>query len=1469
MNRACHAQHQHTNTSTSLEEEDTILLTSMFDRYSHARVFATPKIVIDIYAGDMSMAKYYLKRYQDCIAICYDVKSRRDALDTVPRYLHPRIVYVERNVCNMSTIDIEREVRKCMPGASMQDVYHIHASPDCRTMSTAECRHDRYAYRLPDGSPNPDAPEYRRRRVESHDRALNNVLNIMTAFANRYPRVLQTIENPQGAFALQPKVRNMIDSGKYRLLETHYCAAADPRIDHGMWSMKPTHILIHGACKDLVLPQCNLDCQYLIPGTRRHLMSIRIDRNSHPKQQRVTGHMRHAIPSGLFRCIHNSHDDSHESMPHGLFQVMDISHSQELAHEHEHGTDKLAVKCKACHKHTSHEAAADSKAAQEWLRIHARYGHQSDKRIGLKKLKGLTKVRCPTCLAAKMCRKSHSGKLPRASHALELVYTDLQEFRQHDLDGNKYQAIFVDDKTDRKWCYLVKQKSDYSEVFKLWLSEVGVPPTRMRSDWGGEFRAAVEHQFLKVCLERGIWPEKSAPYSPEQNKAERGNRTLLEIARSIMLHKRLPKQYWGYAMKYACYIDMHCHNKRVGMTPYKAWHGYDAVFDPPVFGSEVYFRHNERGEDKLDATGHRARFLGFPTDSPGCYVQDLDHKTKPVRISYDVPIHGFDEAIDSLTDEVLVDKDYYELIVPKLEVHAVEAFPLVGDDRLGVPKTRIEYWHALQKFADEKRKEFTDNGDSEASILSKISGEWKERQIAAASELKYRIDSDAKHANVQHALQRSKRTRIEEKEVPVAQSQSRAPVTADTRCEKCNSPEDEANMLLCDNCDRGYHMRCIGMSKLPAKSHGWLCNTCLTPQTRISVFRNTDKVWHDGTITMQYPNDGGHDIEYDDGCREHANLNHRKWKPVYEATHAVTALYTHMSHEDMQDGYFVYNVAAWCPKTHNDILKSNPQVRKSWLASEDKEWSAILNKGAIRIIPLANVPRKATFVPCKWAYKVKSDGTLKSRLCILGNRMPESDFETSAPTPRMSSVRILLKLIIEEGLDCHILDLTAAFLNAPARGQTYLRLPPGRNKPGFAALLLRNLYGSTHAPRAWHNMLHNWFTGRGFKPNPHDPCIYSRFTQGSWMHALVHVDDICYSGTTEQCNMFRKEIEAHFKVDYLGRLGADVRAKRYLGVQVERKADRFILHNDDNISKLLQTAKSYNLPKEDVPMKDVRLSSEDCPSSEEEKKSMSSKPYRQLLGQIGFICISTRPDCCYAYKELARFSNNFGERHWQALLSLVGYMRETRQTHRLHVSRGGGMKLRAWSDADWNGEKDKHLSTTGWITFIGDSPISWCSRMQRCTSKSTAESEYVAASSCTQEVIYLQMLLASLSHPTETVEVFAKEGSDQDPGCIRRWREWTRDHPDTSAIVNTDSMNAIANASMPPGWLQETLRHIKTHFHFVKQFIQDKSIALTHCSSEDQRADIFTKGFGARTSAPGNNQKAHSFRRLAKMCLGM
>ena len=103
---------------------------------------------------------------------------------------------------------------------------------------------------------------------------------------------------------------------------------------------------------------------------------------------------------------------------------------------------------------------------------------------------------------------------------------------------------------------------------------------------------------------------------------------------------------------------------------------------------------------------------------------------------------------------------------------------------------------------------------------------------------------------------------------------------------------------------------------------------------------------------------------------------------------------------------------------------------------------------------------------------------------------------------------------------------------------------------------------------------------------------------------------------------------------------------------------------------------------------------------------------------------------------------------------------------------------------------------------------------------------------------------------------------------MKRWREWLARQNVPTADIHTDSMNAIANARMPPGWLQEALRHIKTHFHFVKQFIQDKSINLLHCRGDRNCSDILTKGFGTGKTT-NVNQRADVFKQHTKFCLGM
>jgi DNA invertase Pin-like site-specific DNA recombinase len=50
-------------------------------------------------------------------------------------------------------------------------------------------------------------------------------------------------------------------------------------------------------------------------------------------------------------------------------------------------------------------------------------------------------------------------------------------------------------------------------------------------------------------------------------------------------------------------------------------------------------------------------------------------------------------------------------------------------------------------------------------------------------------------------------------------------MSQDTICHICNSGEDEAHMLLCDQCDRGFHTGCLNLRSVPSGS--WYCPGCI------------------------------------------------------------------------------------------------------------------------------------------------------------------------------------------------------------------------------------------------------------------------------------------------------------------------------------------------------------------------------------------------------------------------------------------------------------------------------------------------------------------------------------------------------------------------------------------------------------------------------------------------------------------
>ena len=102
---------------------------------------------------------------------------------------------------------------------------------------------------------------------------------------------------------------------------------------------------------------------------------------------------------------------------------------------------------------------------------------------------------------------------------------------------------------------------------------------------------------------------------------------------------------------------------------------------------------------------------------------------------------------------------------------------------------------------------------------------------------------------------------------------------------------------------------------------------------------------------------------------------------------------------------------------------------------------------------------------CVWTCVSTADGTLKSRLVLLGHLMPKDDeLDISSPTPRLSSVRILLALAIKLDLVCEIVDIDTAFTYAMPHTTIYASIPGGLyddDRLGGKYLhLLRNLYGA-------------------------------------------------------------------------------------------------------------------------------------------------------------------------------------------------------------------------------------------------------------------------------------------------------------------------------------------------------------------------------------------------------------------------
>ena len=99
--------------------------------------------------------------------------------------------------------------------------------------------------------------------------------------------------------------------------------------------------------------------------------------------------------------------------------------------------------------------------------------------------------------------------------------------------------------------------------------------------------------------------------------------------------------------------------------------------------------------------------------------------------------------------------------------------------------------------------------------------------------------------------------------------------------------------------------------------------------------------------------------------------------------------------------------------------------------------------------------------------------------------------------------------------------------------------------------------------------------------------------------------------------------------------------------------------------------------------------------------------------------------------------------HWVAAKHILRYLRGTVE-YGLKYTKGNEVQLSGFTDADWAGSTVDRKSTSGYCFSLRSGMTSWCSRKHKFVALSSAEAEYMAASTASCKAIWLRKLLLNL-----------------------------------------------------------------------------------------------------------------------------
>lgn len=296
-------------------------------------------------------------------------------------------------------------------------------------------------------------------------------------------------------------------------------------------------------------------------------------------------------------------------------------------------------------------AAVVCESASELEKLHQRYGHLNEadlkKLVSKNMVEGISQkiqgnLTCEICILGKQT----ASPFPKASNTksealLELIHSDVcGPMRVPSIGGSRYFVTFIDEKSRWVEVRFLKAKSDVKPEFLKFKAFVetqkGKKVKILRTDNGLEYCGS---EFTEILEEMGLKRECTVAYTPQQNgTAERMNRTLVEMARCMLLQAKLGSKFWAEAISTAAYIRNRSPTRALeNQTPFEVWFNKKPnVSNLQIFGCKAYALDKTKSKGKFDPRSKPCIFVGYASDAKAYRLWSLQDeqiiKSRDVQI---------------------------------------------------------------------------------------------------------------------------------------------------------------------------------------------------------------------------------------------------------------------------------------------------------------------------------------------------------------------------------------------------------------------------------------------------------------------------------------------------------------------------------------------------------------------------------------------------------------------------------------------------------------------------------------------------------------------------------------------------------------------------------------------------------------------------------------------------------------------